>query len=204
MALLSEAEQGKLSKLIRQAESRTEAEIVCVVARAASDYRSVPLIWAALAALALPWPLINLLGLQAVTVYRCQLAAAIILTLVLSFSKWRFWLVPRLMKRRRAAQAAREQFFTQGLYRTRGHSGVLIYLAEAERYAEILADDRVASAVEAAFWRQQVEALTAALRRDQAESGLAAVIRALGEKLAAALPSQPGDGNELPDRIIIL
>ncbi len=204
MALISEDDQQTLTALIGEMESRTEAEIVCVVSRAASDYRSVPLIWASLGAFALPWPLIHFFSLQTITVYRVQLFGFLALALLLSFAKWRFWLVPRLMKRRRAAEAAREQFYTRGMHRTAGRTGVLIYIAEAERYAEILVDDRVATAVDSAVWRNQVEMLTAALRRQEPGDGLAAVIRSTGEILARALPAQSGSRDELPNRIVIL
>ena len=50
----------RVSEAIREAEGRTDGEIVCVVARSSSDYSFYPVVWAALAALCAPWPLIEL------------------------------------------------------------------------------------------------------------------------------------------------
>jgi hypothetical protein len=43
----------------------------------------------------------------------------------------------------RAHAAARREFFAHGLTGTRGRTGVLVYVALAERYAEIVADKGV-------------------------------------------------------------
>jgi len=204
MALISEADQARITAAVAAVEARSAGEIVCVIAGSASDYRSVPLVWAALLALATPWPLISLLHLSAGTVYRVQLGTFIIAALVLSLANWRFAVVPGFVKRRRAAQAAREQFFAQGLHRTRARTGILIYIAEAERHAEIIADDGIATRIDKAFWRQQVETLVAALKQSRPADGLVAVIEACGDVLAEAAPVEPGDTDELPNRVVLL
>ena len=43
---------------IRAAEQRTCGQIVCVLARASSDYAHIPILWASALALITPWPLI--------------------------------------------------------------------------------------------------------------------------------------------------
>jgi putative membrane protein len=204
MALISEADQARIAAAVAAVEAQSAGEIVCVVAGSASDYRSVPLIWAALLALAVPWPLISLLNLAAGTIYRAQLATFIVAALVLSLANWRFAIVPGFVKRRRAAQAAREQFFAQGLHRTRARTGILIYLAEAEHHAEIIADDGIAQHSDQAFWRRQVEVLVTALKADRPADGLVAVIEACGEVLARVAPPAPGDTDELPNRVVLL
>jgi hypothetical protein len=50
---------------------------------------------------------------------------------------------PRRWQRERAHAAARREFFAHGLTGTRGRTGVLVYVALAERYAEIVADKGV-------------------------------------------------------------
>ena len=54
MGLLDEAGQQRVAAAIAAAEAGTSGEIVCVVAARASDYRTVPLVWAAMAGFALP------------------------------------------------------------------------------------------------------------------------------------------------------
>ena len=49
----------------------------------------------------------------------------------------------RLDQRRRASRLAREQFFEPGLHLTRARTGVLIFVAVAEHYVEIIADEGI-------------------------------------------------------------
>ena len=54
MSFLSDAEKETLANKIRQAESRTRAEIVTVIAQTSDGYRYIPMLWAALLALSVP------------------------------------------------------------------------------------------------------------------------------------------------------
>src|SRR5687767_10438877 len=110
MALIDDNERRAIADAIRAAEQRTSAEIMCVLMHHSSDYRAIPLLWAALIALALPWPLIALTELSAATIHFVQLAGFLILGIALMLLPRRFHLVPRAVKRRSARRAAREQF----------------------------------------------------------------------------------------------
>lgn len=204
MTLLTPDDQARVSRAIDAAEVGTAGEIVCIVARSASEYRSVPLIWAAIAALALPMPLLRLTTFSAEVVHLLQLAGFMILAAVLWLLPWRFALVPRFVMRHRARLAAREQFVTQGLYRTAARTGCLIYVAEAEHYVEVLADAGIASKVDPEIWRQTVEVLTDALKRGQAGQGLVDAVALCGTVLARHCPPVADDRNELPNRLILL
>src|SRR3974377_649132 len=52
---ISEQDQKSISTAIRTAESKTSGEIVCVLAQSSSDATALPILLAALVALALPW-----------------------------------------------------------------------------------------------------------------------------------------------------
>lgn len=204
MTLITDDERQQIADAIRAAEATTSGEIVCVVMRAASDYRSVPLLWAALLALAWPWPLIAWTSWSAHTIHVTQLVVFALLAVVLSFSSWRFRLVPRLVKRRRARQAAREQFFAQGLRRTKERSGVLIFIAEAERYAEILADDGIAAKVDDEAWQAALTVLADALRQRRPAAGILGAIGLCAPLLASHFPRSADDTNELPDKVVVI
>jgi len=51
---MTEYEQRQIAEAIARAERRTDAELVTVLARRADDYPYLPLLWAALLALAIP------------------------------------------------------------------------------------------------------------------------------------------------------
>src|SRR3954469_3103318 len=61
--MLSETDRARISAAITAAEDKTSGEIFCVLASDVSRYREVPLMWAAVAAFAVP-PLLVMAGLH--------------------------------------------------------------------------------------------------------------------------------------------
>lgn len=204
MVQLTSEDRARVTRAIAEAERRTSGEIVCVFARSASDYRAIPILWAAVVAFILPWPLLRLTELSPASIHLIQLAAFILLAIFLSVMPWRMALVPTIIMRGRARRAAREQFVTQELYRTAARTGCLIYVADLERYAEVLADEGIAGKVGAEIWRKAIEVLTDALREGRAADGLIAAVGICADVLAAHCPPGMVDRNELPDRLIVL
>lgn len=202
--MLSEGERQLVSEAVREAESRTAGEIVVVVARAASSYRSVSLVYALLGALAAPWPLIAATDLSASRIFMLQLAVALLVLAVPSWPALRLALVPRFVKRSRGREAAAREFVARGLTRTRGRTGVLIYVAAAERYAEVMADTGLAARVDERIWRTTIEALVMALRDGRYADGLVAAVRRVGAILSEHAPSVADDSDELPNKVILV
>jgi putative membrane protein len=100
--MISDADRERIAAAIRAAEANTSGEIFCVIARHASDYRLVPLAWAAALALAVPVPLIYLTLWPASVIYLVQLAVFIAAALGLSLPAIRFQIVPRRTQNERA------------------------------------------------------------------------------------------------------
>ena len=69
---LAAHDRDRISEAIRAAEANTCGEIYVVVARAVDDFRFVPVLWAAIAALILPWPLHLLTTLSSTTILLAQ------------------------------------------------------------------------------------------------------------------------------------
>jgi putative membrane protein len=201
--MLSHDDRERVAGTIRDAEARTAGEIVVVVAARASAYRSVPLLYALLGALLTPWPLIWLTTVSASHIFLVQLVVALVMTVVLSWPRRRFALVPGFMKRARAREAAEREFLGRGLTRTRGRTGVLIYVAAAERYAEVVADSGIADRVSETIWRETIVALVEALREGRAADGLVAAVRRVGAVLAEHAPPRADDTDELPNKVIL-
>ncbi len=202
--MISADDQARLAKAIREVESRTAGEIVVVIAEQAGGYRSVPILWGLLAALAAPWPLIALTALGPTRIFQIQLLAALGLSVFLSWPSRRYLLVPRFVKHARAREAAAREFIRRGLTRTQGKTGVLIYVAMAEHYAEILADTGIADRAGPEAWRDIIRELTGAIRDGRIADGLAAAIQRSGAILAEHAPARPGDEDELPNKVILL
>ncbi|AWB20773.1 hypothetical protein DA075_07445 [Methylobacterium currus] len=204
MTTLSEAERARIAAAITAAERGTAGEIVVMVAARSGAYRSLPPALALAGALLVPWPLILLTGLSATRIFLVQLVVALALLLSLAAAPSLARLpraLPRAFRRARARAAARHEFQARGLARTRGRTGVLIYVALAERYADVVTDAGIGASPEA--WRPVLDDLVAALRRDALAEGLVRAVEAAGAILAEAAPPQPGDSDELPNRVIV-
>jgi putative membrane protein len=200
--MISQADKERIAAAIRAAEENTSGEIFCVIARHASDYRLVPLAWAAAIALALPVPLIYFTLWPASVIYLVQLAVFIAAALALSLPAIRFHIVPRRTQHERAHVQAMQQFFAHGLHRTENRTGVLIYAAVAERYAEIVADAGIDSKVTPQVWAAAIAALIEAIKQGRAGDGFVAAIEQCGRVLAEHFPPGALKRDELPNRLV--
>lgn len=203
MDILSREARDRIAAAIGRAEAGTACEIVVLVAARAGLYRSAPLLLALVGCLAAPWPLILLTPWSAASIAVAQAALGLFILLAFAHPRARLVLVPRAIRRARAHDAALREFTTRGLTRTPGRTGVLIYLALAEGYSEIVADHGVAERVPAEIWRGAMAALLTALRDGRAEEGLTCAIHTVGAILAEALPPEAVPVDVLPNRVIL-
>jgi len=173
-----------------------------VIARRSSDYRLVPIAWAALVALFAPLPFLALTGWSAPVVYLLQIIVFLLAAMALSHPDVRFHIVPRRARHDRAHAEAMRQFSVQGIDKTEHRTGVLIFASAAERYVEIIADAGINDRVTTAVWDDAVGALVAAIKAGQPGDGFVAAIERCGAVLAAHFPPGALKRDELPDRLV--
>ena len=80
--------------------------------------------------------------------------------------------MPRSVMRKRAHQRAMQQFVAQDIYTTAGHTGVLLFVSVAERYAEIVVDCEVHQKVPDEEWKVIIDQLTADIGSGRPVKGL--------------------------------
>jgi putative membrane protein len=97
-----------------------------------------------------------------------------------------------------------EQFFARDIYTTPGHTGVLLFISQAERYAEIVTDAGIHSKVPESEWKDIIATLTAEIGKGNAGQGLVSAIGRIGDHLAAHFPPKPGAQNILPNHLVVL
>ncbi|MBN9438907.1 TPM domain-containing protein [Bosea sp. (in: a-proteobacteria)] len=202
--MLNSGDRDAIAEAVREAERRTSGEIVVVIDRAAGSYLAVPVVLALTAALFVPWPLLALTMTSAPRIFLLQLIAAALLLAVLLWYGRGGRFVPGFVKRRHAHETALREFTARGLTLTRGRTGVLLYVAVQERYAEIVADAGIDGKVDEASWKGIIEPLLSAAREDRLREGLEVAVRAIGEVLAAHAPPVADDVDELPNKVVIL
>jgi putative membrane protein len=201
---LSAEQAQRISAAIETAEKRTAGEIFVVVAAHADDYRLVPVLWAALAALILIWPLAHFTPLAVTTLLLVQAAIFLAWSMMLSPDVIRFRVVPGPLAEAAVEKAAREQFLGHGVHLTSARTGVLIYAALAERRVEIVADDGIAAKVEQAEWDAIAATVVTAAREKHLAEGLVKAVEQSGQLLARHFPPAKDDRDELPNRVVEL
>jgi len=202
--LLDKNAQETLSRTIGEQEKRTDAELVTVLARQADDYRYVTLLWAALLSLLVPVALLFLpVWLTPFEGLLLQWGVLLVLAVLFRLKPVQFRVVPRRLQRMRAAGLARQAFLEQGLHRTRGGTGLLIFVSEAEHYVEILADQGIARHVDDSEWQTIVDAFIARVKAGRVAEGFQECVAACGDKLATHVPATE-QKNELPNHLIVL
>ncbi|MBQ1498111.1 MAG: hypothetical protein IIZ38_07345 [Sphingomonas sp.] len=221
---LTDQDREAVTAAVTAAELTTNGEIVTVVAGRSDAYHDVALHWAVLAMLLVlallawqPWPAEWLhtrfvdSWAQAVparwylTIALVLMAATFLVARVaLALDGLRLFLTPGATKTRRVHRRALELFRAAAEKRTRGATGVLVYLSLAEHRAVILADEGIHSKVSADVWGAAMAALVGGLKEDRAGEGMAEAVRRIGLVLAEHFPRSADDVNELPDRVIEL
>jgi putative membrane protein len=208
MALVSNAEREQIAARIAEVERNTDAELVTVLAARSDDYRYAAILWAALVALCIPSVLLVAYELGAnVSVpwlVAIQLGVFCVSALLFRLPGVQHRLVPRTLRHWRAAAMARRQFLEQGLHHTAGETGILIFVSEAERYVEILADRGIHERVPDARWDDIVAEFVNAVRAGETLRGFEHAIARCGAILAEAVPKSPDNRNELDDRLILI
>lgn len=201
---MDSSDRDAIAEAVRQAESLTSGEIVVVIDRAASSYRTVPVVMALGLALFVPWPLLALTVTSAPRIFLIQLICAVLLLGSLLWYGRGGRFVPGFVKRRRGHDVALREFTARGLTRTQGRTGVLLYIALQERYAEIVADTGIDGKVDQETWRGIIEPLLAAAREDRLRDGLIEAVGMVGRVLASHAPRAADDVDELPNKVVLL
>jgi putative membrane protein len=219
---LSEEDSRLVAEAVAAAEANSAGEIVTIVTDRSDGYMDVALAWSLIVAfLALAvystfpgfvlgkidwllgswrieWTLREVLTI-ALGLAVVKFAAMMLLQLI---QPLKFWLIPPPIKSARVNERAVEYFRVGAERRTTGLTGILIYLSMREHRAEIVADEAIASQVEPEVWGKAMEAMLGHIKDGRVGHGLAAAIGEVGKVLAAHVPRQADDVNELPDRPI--
>jgi putative membrane protein len=216
--LFTEADHQRVTEAVRQAESKTAAEIIPVVASDSGRYdraEDMAGLWFGLLALSAAWiwaqgvelsewgvPALKL-GLPSVLgIIIGGWLVGVVLAHQLSFLRRLF--TPRSEQRAEVERAAREVFFDRRVHHTQGGSGLLIYVSLLEHMAVVLADEQVLEKLGQPRLDSLCNELVARLRKGAHTEALCHTIDQAGLALAEALPRLSTDRNELSDALVVL
>ncbi len=221
---LSEEEHLLVTQAVAQAEQATDGEIVTIVANISDAYRETAYVVASLCSLAIlaSFALLPdfceglIAGLS--SSWDTQLSPAsyvawagsaallgwLMVWGILHWMPLRLLLTLPAVKKRMVHARALDLFRVGTEARTKGQTGILIYLSLKERRAEIIADSAISDKVAPEVWGDALLALLKNTKNGQPGAGLAEAVRQVGAVLAEHIPRKDSNPNELPDRLIEL
>jgi putative membrane protein len=202
-AFFTDGARKRVTEAVAEAETCTAAEVVVVVRRASSKWREVDLGVGAVVAFGVLLLLLFHPKPIAVEVMPVDVALSFLGGAVLSSSlgtvKRALLLLRRAHVDAQVQTAARAAFVEQGVSRTRGRTGVLVYVSMLERRVQLVAD----VGVDAKLLAAQQQALSRSMTRGADLDAFVAAVRSIGPALAASLPHGEDDVNELPDAPVV-
>jgi uncharacterized membrane protein len=112
--------------------------------------------------------------------------------------------IASILAGRSSRDRAVEIFSATRIWDTELNNGVLLYVLCADRRVEIVADRGFNALVSAEEWRAACASMEQAFRAGRWEAGLLAGVDAAAGLLSRHFPGTGRNGNELPDRPILL
>ncbi len=206
--LLSREELDHLADVIAESELKTSGEIrLMIVGRSSRSSHVFPLIACFLSTLLIvaiwyerEWILLSGHNWWVVSALWFSAIAAWVLS--------RFQFIQRTLTspadlEHQVAMRAEIEFHREGLSRTAGSTGILIFLSVMERQAVVLADKGIAEKLDKKIWLEVVNLVIEGARSNKLASKLEEAVRRCGNLLSAHFPIQPGDVNELSNTVIV-
>jgi putative membrane protein len=184
--ILDEAEAARIEAAFDQAQLRTRAPLVCVLAGASASRDAEFLLGACILALATPLPLLLFTELSAQRIYVAQLLVAIVAAVLGSLPPVRRWLVPKRAARSAGHRAALAQFVLRGV--DRSQCGALVYVSLAEHYVRIVPAEDAARAISHEQWQAAVDEALGPLAAGATEAALTGLAKRCADLLAGPFP----------------
>ena len=204
--MLSEADHKKITDAITRAEQATSGKIHCVLTQEVSQYREVPLAWAAGFALLLPpillsvWPhlLRQILGgwaipqLDLLLGYAlAQIALYLIIAMLLVIPPIRRIFTPGFLKHHRVRRAAQQHFVSIQHHASETRPHILIYASADDRRVEIIASESIHRLVGEIAWKEMAVAVSEGMRQRNPAAGFINAVQVAGSALAKHFPPTP-------------
>lgn len=218
----SDADRKRINHCVGEAESKTSAEIVPVVATSSGRYdRAEDLfgLWCGVVLMILtavfwPAPTVSMESGSWDKDPALLQAGKLIIAMLVGFmmgvaAASRIGSVRRIFTPSRqmhdeVQHSARAIFFDKRIHHTESGHGLLIYISLFEHIAVILADQQVLNILGQATLDELCKSLVTQLKQESPTDAICRTIEVASGKLSAAFPRQSSDINELPDSLITI
>jgi len=198
MVMLSKAQAERIEFAVREAETRTSAEIVVCMLPSSGDDRGIAAIVAALAFVLIvvggpqfKW------GVDPLIWTGIAIGAAILAFLLCDYFDLGLRCLPSRWLVKDARRAARAAFLDHGLDNSPERNAILLFVSRAERYIEILPDRAAAAAIKPEHWAAIVDEFRRRIQEADLGEAVAAAVSKIGVACAAHFLASAAN----PDRV---
>ncbi len=205
---LSSDQIAKISASVKQAEMKTQGEIVPMIVGRSSAIGHIPF-FAFLLSLSCAlvgfitfehlWPVEHHWIILIAIVLAC-LALGIIAAPLKPVQRW---LIPDWDLEEQVWRRAQSEWALQKIQKTETRTGILIFVSVMERKAVVLADEGISKHYSEDTWKQVVKSLSEHLHRGEWAVGFEKAVHLCGEILQKHLPASDRNPNEICDELII-
>ena len=202
--LVTQEEQNKIKEAIESFESKSDAEIVTVIAKQSDEYLYIPTLWAGVLAFILPYIYLFFGSLTQKEIALVQLLTFFILATVTRMKPIKMALVPASIKRKRSTNRANAKFVELLQQNSQQNGLVMLYVSEAEKYVQILTDATIAQKVDNGLWSEAVENFIARVKEGNIAQGYLETIVKTSELLTELFPKTKEDRDTLPNHLILI
>jgi putative membrane protein len=204
----TQTEIDKIKAAVAAAETRTAGEIVPMVVSRSSHTAHVPLSAMTLLAVVFLSVALFLSRSEWFWVNDLWLVIGSVISLGLGWWIARFdqvqrWFVPLDDQLHQVERRAELEFYEAGLERTKGGTGILLFVSLLERRAVVLADIGISGKLPPETWDGIVKQLIDGIKEGSMGQGFATAIHSCADILEQHFPIQPDDTNELKNHLII-
>ncbi len=217
---LTEDALEEIKGAVKKAESRTTGEIALAITPESSSYAFWELASSVVASFILIvclLPLSSLLysWMESVLwevkpwyLVACYITVAVVMVVFLyilfNIPAIDYLVVPGEAKNTNVTARALRYFTESGVYDTREHSGILIFVSFFERQVRIVADKGISEKISQDLWNLIADEMVEDLSHGRTKEAFLGAIKRCEELLAENFPPHEDNPNELKDGLVIL
>lgn len=200
---LTQSDRDEIALAVSEAERRTAAEIVVIIAPVSDAYQSYLLVFGLIAGSSLA---VMLWATKLLTAFpfllAIQIAAVAIVSFVPNLRSYFMCLIPEKVLRQRVAHRAYEEYLNTARCVPSTTPIALLYLSLAERYAHIQASRQVREKIDETKWSEVVTDFTTSIGKNGLKVSVTNSVRKMADLLSVPFPDR-GEPNVIPGLVEI-
>lgn len=217
---LEEKDFEEIKEAVKNAERKTSGEIALAVAAESSSYAFWELlasVGVTLALLVCLFPLANQIyawlgrifwGEEPwyLAAFYCLVCAVVVAVLYLVFNipAVDSLVIPQKIKNGCVTSRALRYFTESGVYCTKEHSGVLVYVSFFEKQVRIIADKGISDRISQDLWNLIADEVAEEFSQGNTKNAFLKAVSRCGELLAEYFPSDAQNEDELANGLVVL